>query len=151
MFSFRVGSNGAIHGSGSGRYVTHTWHETGTVGGTPFTCDAPKTAQPFAVVVGGRLSGGIVHLSLRIPAATEVLHADVDCGLGHKLVAGTTTYLRDSLVAVGGASLQWHRKRSIVLHLAHHADFTAAAAPPTAPGTFHVVQDHAWTVTVKMP
>jgi hypothetical protein len=148
-FTLRVRPNGTITGSGSGRYVEIAWHETGTVGGAGFSCDAPKTANGFAVSVGGRVTKGAVHLSLRLPAATEVLAADVDCGHGHTLVQGTTTYLRDSLAAAGGADVRWKEGRAAVVHLTKHADFTAAAAPPTAPGTFHVVQQHSWTIRLK--
>lgn len=150
-FEFRIRANGSIAGSGSGRYLVDSWHETGTVAGAGFSCNAPKTANAFKVVIGGHVANGIVHLSLRLPTATEVLAADVDCGHGHRLVAGTTTYLRDSLTATGGADIHWQDGHPAVLHLSKHEDFTAAAAPPSLPGTFHVVRQNAWTVTVKAP
>jgi len=148
-FTFRVRPNGTITGTGTGHYVAVSWHETGTIDGASFSCDAPKTAQPFAVTVGGHVAAGVVHLSLGIPKATEVLAANVQCGNGHYLVAGTTSYLRDSLVAVGGAKLQFRSGRSVVLHPTKHVEMTAAAAAPTAPGTFHVVQQHSWTIEIK--
>lgn len=148
-FTFRVRANGTITGHGSGRYSAVAWHETGTIDGASFSCDAPKTASAFSVSVGGRVASGVVHLSLRLPAAAEVLAADVDCGHGHTLVHGTTTYLRDSLAAAGGANVHWRQGHAAVIHLTKHADFTAPAAAPTAPGTFHVVQQHDWTITVK--
>jgi len=148
-FSFRVRANGTITGSGSGRYTAVSWHETGTIGGAAFSCDAPKTANPFTVSVGGHVAQGVAHISLRLPAATEVLAADVDCGQGHTLVHGTTTYLRDSLTAAGGANVRWKEGRTATVHLTKHEDYTASAAPPTAPGTFHVIQQHSWTITLK--
>jgi hypothetical protein len=148
-FTYRVLKSGAIKGSGTGRYLAVKWDETGTVNGSSFTCEAPKTAQPFRVVVGGRVSSGIVHLSLTLPSATEVLAANVQCGYGHYLVAGTTTYLRDSLAAIGGADMRFRLKRRAVLQRTKTADFTQEAAPPTLPGTFHVTQHHNWTIEVN--
>lgn len=148
-FAFHATKSGTIRGTGSGIYTTVAWHETGTVDGNAFSCDAPKTAQAFRFVVTGRSSGGTLHLDLSIPAATEVLAANVDCGYGHYLVAGTTTYLRDSLAAVGGATLHFRRRRAVVLQPSRRTEFTQAAAQPTLPGTFHVSQQHNWTIEVK--
>jgi hypothetical protein len=52
---------------------------------------------------------------------------------------------------VGGGTLQFPRKPSVVLHRTAHKDFTQDAAPPTLPGTFHVIQDHSWTIKVRTP
>lgn len=150
-FHFTVSADGTIAGGGSGTYLLVKWHEQGTAsGGGSFSCDAPKTAQPYQVMVSGRVSGGRMLLRLSLPQATEVLAQDVNCDANHKLFAGTTTYLRDSLAAVVGRGLSVSTKRRVtVLQLKKHKDYVEAAAPQTIPpGTNHVIQDHAWTISV---
>ena len=147
-FRFAVEANGAIKGSGSGTYSVIKWREQGTGSGGAFTCDAPKTAQPYKVTVSGHVSGRQMILELHAPKATEVLAADLECGAQHKLFAGTTTYLRDSLAAVVGKGVRVRAKSGVVLHLTKHADFMQASPNSVPPGKNHVIQEHTWTIAL---
>lgn len=102
-FSFTVGADGAISGTGTGSYDDLHWHIAGTNGSNgAFACDVPVSGNTFGVDVGGSRS----TLALAIPDATE-RNADYDCGAGFSGFATTSHYMAESLQTVGGDSISF--------------------------------------------
>ncbi len=104
-FSFSVGNDGAVNGSGSGYYTDAHWHLSGVNGKEgSFDCEPPVSAAQFGVQVSGYRSGHEVLLDLAIPDATET-NENYDCGANYTGFATTSHYMAESLAVVGGNEL----------------------------------------------
>jgi hypothetical protein len=149
-FPFRVAPSGKVtgSGSGSGSYVTATFHRKATSNGAPFGCDVAVRAQPFHVAVGGRVLSGRLRLSLQLPDAEES-NESMHCGADYDVKASTTQILDGSLRFAGGRSLSIVLRNGATLRLVKHDDYDFADPDAVPPGKGTGAADHSWTLRLR--
>lgn len=100
-FTLILRGDGDFSHTGTGTYSEATWHLQGTNGDHgSFSCDPTvSTNSPFDVKVSGYSSQGAASLHMTLSAQES--NQDTDCGADFTAYGGTSSYLADSLAAVG--------------------------------------------------
>lgn len=142
-FTFSVNSDGRIAGTGNGTYTDSHWHLSGVNGDKgSFDCEPPVSADPFAVDIGGHVSGSSGILTLSIPEATES-NDDYDCGADFTGFATTSHYMTDSLSLVNGTTLH--------LSTAHPTSRTLTKTVDSGGSSSSQHDVHIWSFSITPP